>query len=146
MIRRHAISGAVHAADGNEERIRYCSRCIDMFGVIARLGPKIMPLDETTGKPKPKPVDYDHWLECRNCGTVYAKHEVKIEPVLEPIKEPSDGRRATISGAGHKSRKAKGRGNNPRLKNKRDDIKDPDLLRGLKDGAELISYSSTDPL
>ena len=43
----------------------------DMFGVTAKLGPRIMPLDEQTGKPKPKPLDYDNWLECRNCGTVY---------------------------------------------------------------------------
>ena len=68
-------------SDGNEERIRYCSRCIDMFGVIARLGPKIMPLDDVTGKPIPKPHDYDFWLECRNCGTVYAKNEPELEPI-----------------------------------------------------------------
>ena len=94
-----------------------------MFGVVARLGPKIMPLDDVTGKPIPKPHDYDFWLECRNCGTVYAKNEVKIEPELEPIKEPSDGRKATITGTGAKKKKAKGRGNNARLTKKRDEIK-----------------------
>jgi hypothetical protein len=35
----------------------------------------------------PKPSDYDLWLECRNCGSVYPKHEVKVEPEIEPIKE-----------------------------------------------------------
>ena len=71
MIRRHVISNAVH----NQERVRICARYIDMFGVVARLGPKIMPLDEVTGKPKPKPLDYDFWLESRNCGTVYLRNE-----------------------------------------------------------------------
>jgi hypothetical protein len=29
MIKRHLISGAIHAADGNnEERVRYCSTCM----------------------------------------------------------------------------------------------------------------------
>ena len=81
-----------------------------------------------------------------NCGTVYAKHETKIEPELEPIKEPSNGTKVKIRGTGDKKRKAKGRGNNPRIKNKRDEIKDPDLIRELKDGAVLLSYSSSDPL
>jgi hypothetical protein len=98
MIRRlqpgyHTI-GALRASQDNEERTRFCSRCQDMFGLVARLRPKIMPLDNVTGKPKPKPSDYHLWLECRNCGTIYLKHETKIEPELEPIKEPSDGRHA----------------------------------------------------
>ena len=117
-----------------------------MFGVVARLGPRVIPLDNKTGKPIPKPVDYDYWLECRNCGTVYPKQETKVEPELEPIKEPSDGRSAKITGVGGHNKKAKGRGNNPRLKNKRNEINDADLIRELKDGAVLLSYSSSDPL
>ena len=76
-----------------------------MFGVVARLGPRIMPLDEVTGKPIAKPLDYDYWLECRNCGTVYPKHETKVEPELEPIKEPSNGKQAKISRICHITRK-----------------------------------------
>ena len=95
-----------------------------MFGVVARLGPKIMPLDELTGKPKSKPLDYDFWLECRNCGTIYQKRETKIEPELEPIKEPSNGRKAKITGtSAQNQKKGKGRGNNPRLTKKRDEIR-----------------------
>jgi uncharacterized Zn finger protein len=58
-----------------------------------------MPLDETTRKPIPKPHDYDHWLECRNCGTVYPKHEVKVEPELEPIVSTT-GKKGRIQGIG----------------------------------------------
>lgn len=110
MIKRHQVSRAIHAADGsNEERVRHCSRCMDMFGVIARLGPRIMSLDDVTGRPMPKPLDYDHWFECRNCGTIYAKKETKIEPELETIKEPSTGKRSKIVGASAHNRKKKGR-------------------------------------
>jgi len=87
MIKRlkgHSAVAAIHAKE-EKERIRFCSRCHEMFGVQARLGPRIMPLDETTGKPKPKPSDYQLWLECRNCGTVYAKHDTKVEAVIEPL-------------------------------------------------------------
>jgi hypothetical protein len=135
MIRRlqpgYKSVGAVHAKE-DKERIRFCSRCDEMFGVSARLGPRIMSLDETTGKPKPKPSDYELWLECRNCGTVYPKHETRVEPELELIKEPSDGRQAKIQGTGNKKKGI--RGANPRIKPTRDEIKDPDLIRELKDG------------
>lgn len=144
MIRRlqpgYKPIGVLHSKEADRPKIRYCQRCEDSFQVQARLGPKIL----LPGVPKQS--DYDLWLECRNCGTVYLKHETKIEPELEPIKEPSDGRQPRITGTGAKKRTAKGKGNNPRLK-QRDEIKDPDLIRELKDGAELISYhSSNDPL
>jgi hypothetical protein len=116
-----------------------------MFGVVARLGPKIMLLDDVTGKPKPKPLDYDFWLECRKCGSLYQKYEVKVEPDLDSVKVLSDGRQGKIQGI-EKKRKAKGKGNNPRLKNNRGEIKDEDLLRELKDGAQLISYYTNEPL
>jgi hypothetical protein len=104
-----------------------------------------MPLDDATGKPKPKPSDYELWLECRNCGTVYAKHDTKVEAVIEPLVQtkttPFD--KGKIQSIGH--RKKRGRGNNPRVKTTgRDDIKDEDLKRELKDGAQLMSYSSSD--
>jgi hypothetical protein len=56
MIRRlqpgyHPI-GVLHSKE-EKERIRFCQRCEDMFRVQARLGPCIIPLDETTGKPNP---------------------------------------------------------------------------------------------
>jgi hypothetical protein len=146
MIRRlqpgYKSVGALHSHSADEPRIRYCQRCQDMFGVSARLGPRIMPLDETTGKPKPKPSDYELWSECRNCGSLYQRYETKVEPELEPIVSPN-GKKGKIQSIGQKK---KGKGKNPRLKPTRDEIKDPDLIRELKDGAQLISYSSSDPL
>jgi hypothetical protein len=149
MIRRlqpgyHPI-GVLHS---NEDRpkIRYCQRCEDMFGVSARLGPRIMPLDVASGKPIPKPHDYDLWLECRNCGTLYQKYETKVEPELEPIKQPSTGPKGKVQKVEKKPKQRIGRGQNPRWKASKWEIKDEDLQRELKDGAQLISYSSSDPL
>jgi hypothetical protein len=147
MIRRlqkgHSAVAAIHANEG-KERIRFCSRCEEMFGVQARLGPRSMPLDETTGKPKPKPSDYELWLECRNCGTVYAKHDTKVEAVIELVVQtrtnPFD--KGKIQSIGQ--RKKGKRGSNPRLKATEDYIKDEALKRELRDGAQLISYSSSD--
>jgi hypothetical protein len=103
-----------------------------------------MPLDEATRKPIPKPHDYDHWLECRNCGTVYPKHETKVEPELRPVIQPGSNK-GKLRGIQTKKRKQKGRGNNPRI-TQSDEIKDEDLKRELREGAQLISYSSSDLL
>ena len=75
---------------------------------------------------------------------MYPKHEVKVEPELEPIKEPSDGKQAKSQGI-EKRRKTKGRGYNPRLKRNKWEIKDSELNAELRSGAGLLAYSSTDP-
>jgi hypothetical protein len=100
-----------------------------------------MPLDNATGKPVPKPSDYDLFLECRNCGTVYPKHETKVEPELEPLVKPSSGK-GKIQGI-EKKKKVRGRGNNPRLRTTR--VENSELNAELKDGVVLLAYSSTDP-
>jgi hypothetical protein len=45
--------GALYSREANTEKIRYCQRCEEMFQIHARLGPRIMPLDDATGKPIP---------------------------------------------------------------------------------------------
>jgi uncharacterized Zn finger protein len=72
--------GALHSHSDDKPKVRYCQRCNDLFGVQARLGPRLM-LPNV-----PKPSDYDLWLECRNCGTVYPKHETRIEAEIGPSK------------------------------------------------------------
>jgi hypothetical protein len=129
--------GALHSHSKDEKKIRFCSRCEEDYGVLSRLGSKILGIGES------RPADYDHWIQCHNCGQVYAKHETKVEPELEPIVSPN-GKKGKIQGI--QKKKGKGKGRNLRLKPTRDDIKDPDLIRELKDGAVLISYSSSDPL
>jgi hypothetical protein len=103
-------------------------------------------MNETTGKPIPKPHDYDLWLECRNCGTLYQKHETRIEVEIGPIKDPVTGRKGNVQRVEKKPKQRIGGGQNPRLKASKWEIKDEELQRELKDGAQLISYSSSDPL
>src|SRR6478672_8401176 len=100
----------------DEKKIRYCSRCEELFQVQSVLGNKILGIGEV------KQSDYDLWLQCRNCGSSYLKHETKIEPDLDSVKVLSNGRQGKIQGI--QKRKTKGKGNNPRLKNNRGQIKD----------------------
>jgi hypothetical protein len=141
MIRRlqpgYNPVGALHSHSKDEERkVRFCSRC-EGFGVQVRLGPRILGIGES------RPPDYDHWTQCSNCGTVYAKYETKVEPELEPLVKPSSGK-GKIQGI-EKKRKPKGRGYNPRSKGNRWEIKDEELNAELKSGAVLLAYSSNDP-
>jgi DNA-directed RNA polymerase subunit M/transcription elongation factor TFIIS len=147
MIRRlqpgYKPVGALHSHSDDKPKVRYCQRCLDLFQVSARLGPRIMPLDVASGKPILKPHDYDLWLECRNCGTLYPKHETKVEAELEAIKEPSDGKQPKSQVI--ETKKKKGRGSNSRLKGNKWEIKDEELKAELRDGVVLMAYSSTDP-
>jgi len=93
----------------------------------------------------PKPSDYDLWLECRNCGSLYQKHETRIEAEIGPIKEPMTGPKGKIQAVEKKPKQRTGRGSNPRLKGNKWEIKDSELVNELKDGSVLLSYTSTDP-
>ena len=63
-----------------KRRIRYCSRCEDLFQVQSILGNKILGIGEV------KQSDHNLWLQCRNCGSIYQKNEVKVEPDLDSVK------------------------------------------------------------
>jgi hypothetical protein len=132
--------GALHShSREDEKKIRYCSRCENLFQVQSILGNKILGIGES------KQSDHDLWLQCRNCASLFQKNEVKVEPDLDSIKVLSDGKQAKIQGI-EKKRKVKGRGNNPRLRNNRWEIKDEDLQKELRDGAQLVSYYTNEPL
>ena len=130
---------------GEKPKPRYCHRCKEMFGVYSVLGPRVMPLDKTTGKPMPKPADYDSWLECMGCGTVYAKYEVKQEAevttLIEPDANPFDRSQGVFEPV-RESRKYDRTGKS-QIKRKKviEDLKDPDVRLELeKPGTELVSY------
>jgi hypothetical protein len=124
MIRRlqpgYKPVGALHSNEDIKPKIRYCSRC-EGYGLLSRLGPKILGIGES------RPANYDHWIQCHNCGTVYPKHETKVEPELEPIKEPSDGKQPKSQVIETKPKKRTGRGSNSRLKGNKWEIKDSEL-------------------
>ena len=94
----------------NEKEIRYCLRCENLFQVQSILGNRILGIGEV------KQSDYDLWLQCGNCGSLYQKYEVKVEPDLDSVKVLSDGKQGKIQGIEKKPEK---RGNNPRSKGNR---------------------------
>ena len=71
------------------------------YGIHSILKGRILGIGES------RPPDYDHWLQCHNCGTVYAKHEVKIEAEIGPIKDA--GPKGKIKVAGEKKPKQRTR-------------------------------------
>ena len=97
------------------------------------------------GKIEPTQPGDDQYLTCRNCGSTYPKHETRIEAEIGPIKQPMTGPKGKVQAVEKKPKQRIGRGNNPRLKGNKWEIKDEELQRELKDGAQLVSYYSTDP-
>ena len=118
-----------------------------MFNVNSLLGPRVIPLDKKTGEPLPKPLDYDKWLECLGCGTIYAKYEVKQEPsittLIDPDADPFDRERNIIQSVrGRRKFDSTGK---TQMKKKRkqqiNSIVDKDVKRELQSpGTELVSY------
>ena len=137
--------GVLHLHSDDKPKVRYCQRCLDLFQVSARLGPRIMPLDVASGKAIPKPHDYDLWLECSNCGSLYQKHETRIEAEIGPIKEAMTGPKGKVQKVEKKPKQRIGRGNNPRVKGNKWELKDSELNAELKSGSMLLAYSSNDP-
>ena len=122
--------------DKEKKKIRFCSRCDEGYGIQSVLKGRILGIGES------RPSDYDHWLQCHNCGTVYAKHEVKIEAEIGPIKDAGPKGKIKVD---KKPKQRKGRGSIPRLKGNNWEIKDNELNAELKDGVVLLAYSSNDP-
>jgi hypothetical protein len=132
--------GALHSHSRDEHKIRFCSRCEEGYGVQSVLKGRTLGVGES------RPADYDLFLQCHNCGQVYAKHETRIEAEIGPIKEPSTGPKGKVQGVEKKDkRKRLQRGSNPRLKVNKWEIKDSELVSELKSGVVLLAYSSTDP-
>jgi hypothetical protein len=92
-----------------------------------------------------KPSHYDLWLECGNCGTVYPKHDTRIEAEIGPIKEPTIGPKGKVQSVEKIPKQRIGRGSNPRVKGNKWEIKDSELKEELKSGSVLLAYSSNDP-
>lgn len=131
--------GALHFHTDEKRKVRFCSRCEEGYGIQSVLKGRILGVGES------RPADYDLFVQCHNCGTVYPKHETRIEAEIGPIKDPMTGPKGKVQAVEKKPKQRIGRGSNPRLKGNKWEIKDEELQRELKDGAQLVSYYSTDP-
>jgi uncharacterized Zn finger protein len=105
-----------------------------------------MPLDVASGKPILKPRDYDLWLECRNCGSLYQKHETRIEAEIGYIKEAMTGPKGKVQKVEKKPKQRIRRGNNPRVEGNKWELKDSELNAELRSGSVLLSYSEVQPI
>jgi hypothetical protein len=112
-----------------------CRECLK-YNVYLELGPRIVSPGE------PIPTDHDSWLQCYNCGEIYAVYEKKNEPVIEDFTETFDNSFDVVKDAviGIDSRKA-----TKKVRKSKElfgDINYPDLKRELASGqTQLISYT-----
>lgn len=97
------------------------------------------------GKIEPAQPTDNQYLTCRNCGSTYQRHETRIEAEKGPIKEPMTGPKGKVQRVEEKPKQRIGRGNNPRSKINKWELKDSELNAELKSGAVLLAYSSNDP-
>lgn len=63
-----------------EKPIKLCPICREI-GLYYKLGPKVIMPGET------RSVDYENWLQCYNCGTVYGLYETQTESELRRFAE-----------------------------------------------------------
>ena len=123
-------------SEDKEEEIRYCKRCLE-FNVHSVLKNRLYENNHVG-------IDHENWLQCHDCGSIYAVNEVQKEPMIKDVIEKIDN--------AHEISKNQFLGVNPRRKNNRleqddeyEDIKERELRAELRSGSELISYSEQMP-
>ena len=71
----------------NEGVIRECTPCLE-YEIHNKLKPRI------PKKGEQRPPDYEQWIQCWECGTVYPLHQTFVEPEikdsLETVQSPFD--------------------------------------------------------
>ena len=137
-IKRNS-TGSLDTAD-QKKAIVYCSRC-EEFGLQRKLGERKYLPDEFGNYSIP--ADHDQWLQCYYCGTLYPKHEVKEESIIEPFvtisENPFEALSSKIEGV---DSGRQGRGTVYQRKRK-DQYKDDDVNRLIRQGGKVIPYSET---
>ena len=133
------ISGNIYSRPIPE----YCPKC-EQFGLRNKLGPRIYKEEELINGQIP--YDADQWRMCIYCGHLTARHDIPQEGELGTDIEKITTKFTTAKREPEHYQKPKHRrGFNERLdeRAKQGEIKDEDLRRELKKGANLISYSET---
>ena len=108
---------------------------------------ELFPLTKLQVNQCQKLADYDKWLECLGCGTVYAKYEVKQEPsittLIDADIDPFDRDKNIIESV-RERRKFDSTGKTQSKKKRKqqlNNIKDSGLRKELQTpGTELVSY------
>ena len=69
-IKRREIRVAPSTED--DKVVRFCPHCLE-YNFEVPLGPRILFKGES------KPVDYLDWLQCDQCGNIYAVRDIQVE-------------------------------------------------------------------
>ena len=132
------ISGNIYT----KEIPSYCPRCMDVWGVQARLIPRQYKEDDPALIAGELPYDHNQWKQCYHCGTLVPIHDIPKEGQLTTDIERITSKFQTQKGLPeHYDKPKHKRGFNERLEKAELEIKDKELKAELKKGAKLISYS-----
>lgn len=77
---------------------------------------------------------------------MYQKHETRIEAELGHIKEAMTGPEGKVQNVEKKPKHRIRRGNNPRVKGNKWELKDSELNAELRSGSVLLSYLGEQPI
>ena len=117
--------------EDDDQELRLCPDCLKPLG--ERLYKPTLP-----NEPKQElPRDHDLWLQCHNCGQVYAKWETKVEDKIKEFAEitqnPHDVGR-TVQGLDNKKKKSRTQRERERRRERIERETDEDIKRELRKG------------
>lgn len=117
----------------NEGVIRECPHCLE-YEIHNKLKPRILKKGEQ------RPPDYEQFIQCWECGTVYPLHQTFVEPEikdsLETVKSPFESNESVFISTDSRAtqrRKNKGRRSSKRFR--QNEKVDPDIAneKGIVD-------------
>jgi len=139
MIRRPKYGIVdINEVEGEEDdKISFCKHCLES-GFQVPLKGRIYPEGQSI------PNDSDQWMQCHECGEIYADYEIQKEPVIydfvETIDNPFDIAKDSMLGLDNRKASRK-----KRQKPNFDHIKELDLKNDLKRGCTLLHYFESQP-
>lgn len=149
-IKRDVVSEPIYGlTTSTRPRHIYCPTCAmkGLSGADYILGPRVYLLNPGESLPS----DADRWLQCRVCGMVIPKHDVPMVGSLTTDVEIIANKFPKVDVEKAEDRPVKDphkRGFNPRDTRLSSGtipatVKEPEVIRALRKGAKLISYSET---
>ena len=142
QISKKNVAGIIGNYDDDTET-RYCIRCLE-YGLYKILQERVYKPAKPNEPKQPLPRDHDDWLQCHNCGKVYAKYEVKTEDKLNDFAEINDNRHdvgGVVLGIGNKKKKTDIQKQHDILLKQIDAEQDPDIKQELRKG-NVVEYDS----
>jgi len=137
VIKRSKVE-IIDSSEDEEERVSYCKECLK-YNVQVPLKNRLYPEGQIA-------VDSNNWLQCYNCGSIFAADQVQKEPTIKDIvvkiDNPHDIAKNQFLGVDR--RKISRLKKNQEIDNEYETINDEELKGELINREiQLISYSET---